>query len=88
MLAWIDSHGFIVLGAYMALVFIAGTVPPLPAGASFWEQWGYMLLKAVALNSRAVGNSMGIKLPELQMPSTRRASEAQTDESSKGQIAQ
>lgn len=73
MISWIDSHGFIVLAIYMAMVFVAGTVPPLPAGASFWEQWAYMLLKAVALNSRAIGNSLGIKTPELQMPSNKRA---------------
>lgn len=77
MIAWIDSHGFIVLAIYMAIVFIAGTIPPLPANATFWEQWGYMLLKAIALNSRAVGNSMGIKLPELQMPSNKRAAAAE-----------
>ena len=76
MIEWIDSHGFIVLGAYMIVVFIAGTVPPLPAGASFVETWAYTLLKAIALNSHSVGSAMGIKLPELQMPSSKRADAA------------
>jgi hypothetical protein len=70
----IDNNGIAVLLAYMAIVLVAGTIPPLPADASFWEKWGYGIIKGIALNSRAISNSLGLKLmPELELPSVKRA---------------
>lgn len=62
----INSNGVIVLLGYMLIVLVAGTVPPLPRDAGFFATWGYRLLKGIALNSRAVGQSLGLKIPELQ----------------------
>lgn len=67
MLSWIDSHGLEAIGILALIQLIAGTVPPLPANASWMAQWVYLFLKAVSFNARGIGNAFGIKTPEIQI---------------------
>ncbi len=67
MLNWINSHGLEAIGVYMLFLLIAGTVPPLPANAGFLASWAYLIVKAISINGRGIGNALGIKVPELQL---------------------
>ena len=67
MISWIDTHGVYSMLIFALIALIAGTVPPLPEGSSFMATWAYFILKALSLNIRGIGNSLGVKMPELQI---------------------
>lgn len=67
MLNWINTHGLEAMGIYVAFLLVAGTVPPLPPGSGFIATWVYMIVKALSVNGRGIGNALGIKMPELQL---------------------
>lgn len=69
MLQWVNSHGLEAMGLYVLFLLVAGTVPPLPEHAGFLATWAYLLIKAISVNGRGIGNALGIKVPELQLAS-------------------
>ena len=67
MINWIDTHGVYSMLIFAGIALLAGTVPPLPPNSSFLATWAYFALKALSLNIRGIGNSIGVKMPELQI---------------------
>ncbi len=45
---YVETHGFEILIAYFAFASIVSSMPPLPAGSSYWANWAYGLLHAFA----------------------------------------
>ncbi len=48
MIHFIETHGVEVVIAYFAYASIVSTMPPLPAGSSYWANWVYGFLHASA----------------------------------------
>lgn len=68
MIHFLESHGLEVLIGYYLLISILGTLPPLPADASYAQRWGFAIAHAICGNAKNVMAAMNVQPPQEKQP--------------------